>query len=138
MKKRLPDKGRALVTSNVRRTAMMGAAATALFAASTVLQAAEPVGQSTALQAAIKNILKAPDGPAAWHESLGAPPGSSPRPARSTSATGTTSPSVPDQTALSQAESEEDISLVNTGDLTGGIGIEVSTGANDLCELGVR
>ena len=38
----------------------------------------------------------------------------------------------PDETALTQADSLEDIDLVNTGNLTGGIGIEVSTGANDL------
>ena len=38
----------------------------------------------------------------------------------------------PDQTALSQAEILEDIDLVNTGNLTGGIGIEVSTGANNM------
>ena len=44
----------------------------------------------------------------------------------------TTSSSAPDETALSHAESVEDVDLVNTGNLTGGIGIEVSTGANDL------
>ena len=43
-----------------------------------------------------------------------------------------------DETALSHTESVEDISLVNTGNLTGGIGIEVSTGANQPGQRGVR
>ena len=40
----------------------------------------------------------------------------------------------PDETALSRTESVEDIDLVNTGNLTGGIGIEVSTGAINMAD----
>ncbi len=38
----------------------------------------------------------------------------------------------PDQTAIPLSSTAESISLVNTGDLTGGIGIDVATGAIDL------
>jgi len=37
-----------------------------------------------------------------------------------------------DQAALGHQATEDDVDLVNTGDLTGGIGIDVSTGAYDL------
>ena len=44
----------------------------------------------------------------------------------------TTSSLGPTKPRSSHAETLEDIDLVNTGNLTGGIGIEVSTGANDF------
>ena len=90
--------------------------------------------EAAALQAAIRNILRTPVKEISWRVKLAAhrelPPGS----ARSTSAMATTSASARTKSALSHAETEEDIDLVNTGNLTGGIGIEVSTGAINLAD----
>jgi outer membrane autotransporter protein len=104
---RLPLKPLVAAMSEVRRKAMMGAAATALIAVTPPLHAAMP-GEGTTLQLP--------------------PPGT-----RSIVISNGDDITVgADETALGHTSDQDDISLVNTGDLTGGIGIDVSTGSADL------
>jgi outer membrane autotransporter protein len=107
---------------------MMGAAAaTALIAAAPAFSADAPTTQPTELQAAIRDILGTPLTQIAWRENVAAKPET---PRFYAISIGNDDDIVvgPGETALSQADSVEDIDLVNTGNLTGGIGIEVSTG----------
>ena len=133
MKKGLPNKSRVATVSRMRKSAMMGAAATALIAAAPTFSAdASPTRQRRCRQpsgASCGRQRGSPHGARLSSRRRELPPDS----ARSSSATATTSPSAPTK-RRSASESVEDISLVNTGDLTGGIGIDVSTGANDLAD----
>ncbi|RPI12337.1 MAG: hypothetical protein EHM60_12200, partial [Lysobacterales bacterium] len=136
MNDRLHGRSRKFSSTGVRRTALMGAAATALIAATPVLQAADAPTQSTTVQAAVREALRVPVGERmsieAVRKSFGAP-----------RVLGTASRKIdfnngdditvgPDQTAIPLSSTAESISIVNTGDLTGGIGIDVYTGAIDL------
>jgi outer membrane autotransporter protein len=129
MTKGLTDKSR--VASAVRKTAMMGAAATALLAAAPSFSANAPAAEAMELQAAIREILRTPLTETAWREKLASKRGATTFQAISV---GNAEDIIvgPEETALRHAESIEDVELVNTGHLTGGIGIEVSTGANDF------
>ena len=133
MTNRLPGKPRGS-KSRLRKTAMMGAAATALIAVVPSLQAAELDDQATNLQAAVRNILSVPMSAAARRGTIGRLQ----LPAPGTNAividNGDDISVGDDQSALGFSSDQEDISLVNSGDLTGGIGIDVSTGANDLAD----
>ena len=60
MTNRLPGKPCVVTNSRVRKTALMGAAATALIAATPALHAATPEVQSAKLQAAVRNALRVP------------------------------------------------------------------------------
>ena len=134
MTKRLPNKSRVATVSRVRKTAMMGAAATALIAASPSFSADASTAQATELQTAIREILRTPLKEVSWRENIAA---KSRTPARFSAISIGNGDDIivgPDETALSHAESVEDIALVNTGNLTGGIGIEVSTGAINMAD----
>ena len=128
MTKGLPHKARAATVSRVHKSAMIGVAATALIAAAPAFSADATTME---LQAAIRSILHTALKDTSWREKV-AGPRETPRLNAISIGNGDDIIVGPDQTALSQAESVEDIDLVNTGNLTGGIGIEVSTGANDL------
>ncbi len=132
MSKKLPVKSRAANASRVRKSAMMGAAATALIAATPSFSADAQLTEATRLQAAIKDILRTPARPTSWRARVVTAPGTPARLSAIDIGNGDDITVESDQTALSHAESMEDVALVNTGNLTGGIGIEVSTGANDL------
>lgn len=136
MKDRLHGRSRTVTSTGVRRTALMGAAATALMAATPVLHAADAPAQSTTLQAAVREALRMPVRERVSIESVRTSLGK-------LSASGTASRKVdfsndadisvgPDQVAIPLSSTAESISVVNTGDLTGGIGIDVYTGAIDL------
>ncbi len=62
MTNRLPGKACVMTNSRVRRTAIMGAAATALIAATPTLHAATSEVQSARLQQAVRNALRLPVG----------------------------------------------------------------------------
>jgi outer membrane autotransporter protein len=132
----LHGRARTVSDSRVRTTALMGAAATALIAATPMLHAAEPQFQSATLQAAVRNALRLPVSERMSVESVRK---AFDKPAAFTAASRKIdfSNSAPitvgaDQTAIPLSSLAESISVVNTGDLTGGIGIDVSTGAVDL------
>jgi outer membrane autotransporter protein len=94
----------------------MSAAATALISATPALAADAPAIQARPLQAAIREVLRLP-------------------PVRFSAIAIGNSEDITvgdDQTALAHAETLEDVSLVNSGNLTGGFGIDVSTGAVNL------
>lgn len=110
--------------ATLRRSAMMGAAATALVAATPVLHAETRAVQSMTPRAAVREVLST-----AWRDSIRS---SSPVAFALVSETNDENITVgPDETALPLSSTEDDISLINTGDLTGGIGIDVYTGAID-------
>ena len=114
----------------------MGAAATALIAAAPALQAADAPTQSTTLQAAVREALRMPERERMSIEALRKSHGMQP-------VTGAAGRKVDlgndedisvgaGQTAILLSSTAESISVVNTGDLTGGVGIDVYTGAIDL------
>ena len=135
MTKRVPNKSRVASVSKMRKTAMMGAAATALIAAMPSFGADTPVAQPTPLQAAIKDILRLPVRQFSWREKLAASPATPARLSAIDIGNGDDISVGADEVAISHAETEDDINLVNTGNLTGGVGIDVSTGAIDLATL---
>jgi outer membrane autotransporter protein len=114
----------------------MGAAVTALLATAPALHAATSEVQSPKLQAAVREALRVPVLERMSVEDVrmslaalkvtGAP---SRKIDFSNSAPITVGP---DQTAIPLSSTAESISVVNTGDLTGGFGIDVYTGAVDL------
>ena len=111
---------------------MMGAAATALIAAAPAFAASQATEAS--LQATIRNILRTPVKATSWRVKASA---TSEVPTRFSAISIDNGDDVSvgaDESALSHAESVEDVSLVNTGNLTGGIGIEVSTGEINLAD----
>jgi outer membrane autotransporter protein len=135
MTMKLPGKRCAATNARVRKTALVGAAATALIAATPALHAATPGTDATTLQAAVRNALRSPLGArlslAALREASGMPVSL----AVSSSIDFTNSDDItvgPDQVAIPLSSTAESISIVNTGDLTGGFGIDVYTGAIDL------
>ena len=69
-----------------------------------------------------------------WREKLAAAPGTPARLSAIDIGNGDDISVGADEVAISHAETEEDINLVNTGNLTGGVGIEVSTGAINLAD----
>ncbi len=108
MTNRLPLKPLVVAMSEVRRKTMMGAAATALFAVTPSLHAAVPGTQATTLQAppiGVSSIVISNGDDITVGDG---------------------------ETALGHVSDQDDIILVNTGDLTGGIGIDVSTGSAAL------
>ncbi len=119
-----------------RKTALLGAAATALIAATPALHAATPEVQSATLQAAVRNALRLPVTEQMSVEAMRkafSKPSSFAAPSRKIDFNNTDNITVgPDQTAIPLSSTAESISIVNTGDLTGGIGIDVYTGAVDL------
>ena len=70
MTKGLPDKARVATVSRVRKSAMMGAAATALIAAAPAFSADATTME---LQAAIRSILHTPVKETSWREKVAAP-----------------------------------------------------------------
>jgi outer membrane autotransporter protein len=113
----------------------VGAAATALIAVSPSLHAAAVDAQAATLQAAVRNALRMPVRErarvaGAWGALNAGKVGLAD--SRKIEI-GNVDPITvgPDQTALGASSVDEDIVLVNSGDLTGGIGIDVSTGALD-------
>jgi hypothetical protein len=134
MTKGLPDKSRVTTASRVRKSAMMGAAATALIAAAPSFSADAPDTQATTLRAAIRDVLHLPARQMAWREKLAATPETPARPSAIDIGNADDITVGPDESAVTHAESVEDVSLVNTGNLTGGIGIEVSTGDINLAD----
>ena len=134
MTKVLPNKSRVAKVSRVRKSAMMGAAATALIAATPSFSADAPAQEAAPLQAAIRNILRTPVKEISWRVKLAAAPGTPARLSAIDIGNGDDISVGADEVAISHAETEEDINLVNTGNLTGGVGIEVSTGAINLAD----
>jgi len=136
MTNRLPGKPRVVTNSMARRTALLGAAATALIAATPALHAATPEVQSATLQAAVRNALRLPVTERMSVEAVRkafSKPSSLAAPSRKIDFNNGDNITVgPDQTAIPLSSTAESISIVNTGDLTGGIGIDVYTGAVDL------
>jgi outer membrane autotransporter protein len=135
MKNRSPGQPCVVSNSRVRRSALVGAAATALIAVSPSLHAAAVDAQAATLQAAVRNALRMPVRErvrvaGAW-DALNA--GKVALADSRKIEIGNVDPITvgPDQTALGASSVDEDIVLVNSGDLTGGIGIDVSTGALD-------
>lgn len=129
MAKQLPRKNPVKTMATLRRSAMMGAAATALVAVTPVLQAATPAGQATTPRAAVREILGVQQRATARRELIAQ------RFALSADAilienTEDITVGV-DETAIPYASAQDSVSVVNTGDLTGGIGIDVYTGAID-------
>jgi outer membrane autotransporter protein len=114
----------------------MGAAAGALIAAVPSLHAATPEAQSSVLQAAVRDALRLPVNERmsveAVRKAFSAPLSSPPASQKIDFSNGDDITVAADQTALPWSSDQESISLVNTGDLTGGIGIDVSTGTIDL------
>ncbi len=136
MTNRLPGKPRVVTNSMARKTALLGAAATALIATTPALHAATPEVQSAKLQQAVRNALRVPVSERmsveAVRKSFSASKPLAPA-SRKIDFSNTSPITVgPDQTAIPLSSDQESIALVNTGDLTGGIGIDVSTGAIDL------
>jgi outer membrane autotransporter protein len=136
MTMKLPARRCAVKNSKIRKSALMGAAATALIAATPTLHAATPGPEATTLQAAIRSALRFPAGGRmsveAVRESFGTP-ASLALGSRKIDFSNEDPITVgPDQTAIPLSSTDESISIVNTGDLTGGIGIDVYTGAVDL------
>ena len=134
MTKGLPNKSRVATVSRVRKYAMMGAAATALIAATPSFSADAPAQEAAPLQAAIRNILRTPVKEISWRVKLAATPGTPARLSAIDIGNGDDISVGADEIAISHAETVEDINLVNTGNLTGGIGIEVSTGAINMAD----
>ena len=136
MTNRLPGKPRVATNSSARRTALLGAAATALIAATPALHAATPEVQSARLQAAVRNALRLPLGEQmsveAVRKSFGTPASLAAASRKIDFSNGNPITVGPDQAAIPLSSAAESISLVNTGDLTGGIGIDVATGEIDL------
>ena len=135
MTTKLPRRRCAVNNSGIRKAALAGAAATALLGAAPTLHAQTTALESTTLQAAVRNALRIPVG---GRMSIAAVREASGTPAqfvvnrRKIDFTNDTDITVgPDQTAIPQSSTAESISIVNTGDLTGGIGIDVYTGAID-------
>ncbi len=115
--------------------AMMGAAAAALFATSS-FGADTPV-EDASLRAAIKNILRlptrAPSMRAASSGEISATKPVTPPRLELISIGNADDITVGDeQSAIGHDEIWDDVTITNSGDLTGGIGIDVSTGAIDL------
>ncbi len=131
--KRVPNKSRVGSVSRIRKSAMMGAAATALIAVAPAF-GADAQSTEASLQAAIRNILRTPVKETSWRANAAATPGSLPRFSAIDIGNGDDISVGADEVAISHAETEEDINLVNTGNLTGGVGIEVSSGAINLAE----
>jgi outer membrane autotransporter protein len=133
MSKGLSNKARVASLSTLRKTAMMGAAATAFMGAARSLYAGVSVEPVTTVQAAVKDALNGPKKLPTKRLEQAAPQA----PIRISAidiGNGDDISVGPDETALSQADAVEDINVVNTGNLTGGIGIEVSTGAVNFAD----
>lgn len=133
MAKQFPRKNPVKTMAALRRSAMMGAAATALVAVTPVLQAATPAGQATTPRAAVREILGVQQRAAARRELIAQ------RFALSADAilienTEDITVGV-DETAIPYASAQDSVSVVNSGDLTGGIGIDVYTGAIDTDDI---
>ena len=92
--------------------------------------------QSATLQAAVRNALRLPVTEQMSVEAMRkafSKPSSLAAPSRKIDFNNTDNITVgPDQTAIPLSSTAESISIVNTGDLTGGFGIDVYTGAVDL------
>ena len=136
MNHRLHGRSRIVSGIGIRRTALMGAAATALIAAAPGLQAADTPTQSATLQAAVRDALRMPAreryGVDALRASLSLRPASG-MVSADVDFTNDQDISVgAGQTAIALSSTDESFTVVNTGDLTGGIGIDVYTGAIDL------
>jgi outer membrane autotransporter protein len=135
MTKGLPDKSRVGAVSRVRKTTMLGAAAaTALISATPSFGADASITQATELQAAIREILRTPLNETSSREKIAA--------SHDTSRFNAISIGNEDdivvgagEIAISHGETVEDINLINTGDLTGGVGIQVYTGAMDMADF---
>ena len=130
MTKGLPHKARAATVSRVHKSAMIGVAATALIAAAPAFSADATTME---LQATIRSILHTALKDSSWREKA-AGPRETPR--LNAISIGNDDDIIvgADETALTQSDSVQDIDLVNTGNLTGGIGIEVSTGEINLAD----
>ncbi len=119
-----------------RKTALLGAAATALIAATPALHAATPEVQSARLQAAVRSALRLPVGERmsveAVRKAFGTPESLAPVSRKLDFNNGNAIAVGPDLTAIPLSSTAESIAVINTGDLTGGIGIDVYTGAIDL------
>ena len=112
---------------------MMGAAATAALFAATPSFGADAT-QPTQLRAAIRDILRTPLNEPSWREEIAAKPQTTVTLNAISIGNGDDIVVGPDETALSRTETVDDIDLVNTGNLTGGIGIEVATGAINMAD----
>jgi outer membrane autotransporter protein len=134
MTKRLPEKSRVTTVSRVRKTALMGAAATAFMGAARSLYAGVTVEPVTTVQAAVKDALNGPRKIPPRRVTLAATPAAPIRISAIDVDNGEDITVGADETALSRAETVEGVNLTNTGNLTGGIGIEVSTGATNLAD----
>ena len=136
MTNRLPGKPCVVTNSRTCRTALLGAAATALIAATPTLHAATSEVQSARLQQAVRNALRLPVGERmsveAVRKAFGTPTSLAATSLKIDYSNGNPITVGPGQTAIPLSSDQESISLVNTGDLTGGIGIDVATGAIDL------
>ncbi len=132
MTKGLTHKARVAMTSRLRRTAMMSAAATAFMGAARSLYAGVSVEPVTTVQAAVKEALSGGKKPPV--PSLAAVPAGPVTISAIDIGNGDDISVGPDETAISHAEAVEDVNVVNTGNLTGGIGIEVSSGAVNLAD----
>ena len=136
MNHRLHGRSRIVSGIGIRRSALMGAAATALIAAAPALEAADAPAQASVLQAAVREALRSPwqdrIAAGAWRAGFGVQPAAGMASA-DVDFTNDQAISVgPGQTAIELSSATESISVVNTGDLTGGTGIDVYTGAIDL------
>lgn len=136
MTNRLPGKPCVVTNSMARKTALLGAAATALIAATPALHAATPEVQSARLQAAVRSALRLPVGERmsveAVRKAFGTPESIAPVSRKLDFNNGNAIAVGPDLTAIPLSSTAESIAVINTGDLTGGIGIDVYTGAIDL------
>lgn len=136
MTNRLPGKPCVVTNSRARKTALMGAAATALIAATPALHAATADVQSATLQAAVRSALRLPVSERmsveAVRKAFGTPASLAPASRKIDFNNGSDIAVGPDQTAIPLTSVAESVAVINTGDLTGGIGIDVYTGAIDL------
>ena len=136
MNQRLHGRTRNASGNRIGRTALMGAAATALIATAPALQAADAPIESTTLQAAVREALRMPVrerySVGGLRASLALRPASA-MVSADVDFTNDQDISVgPGQTAIELSSATDSISVLNTGDLTGGTGIDVYTGAIDL------
>src|SRR5262245_25519752 len=131
MKKGLPEKARVASVSKNRKSVMM-CAATALIVAAPAFADAQKADAS--LQAAIRDILRTPVKEFTWRPNASAQPATQLRFSAISIDNGDDVTVGDDQSAISHAESVEDVNVTNTGNLTGGIGIEVSTGEINLAD----
>jgi len=136
MNKMLPGQSHGVAKSRARRSAMIGAAATALIAVAPALHAATPELQSAKLQAAVRNALRVPVSERmsveAVRKAFGTPASLAAVSRKIDFGNDQDITVGADQSAIQLSSDQESVSVVNSGDLTGGIGIDVATGANDF------